>query len=152
MNTPDRRLIATLTPEILSSSSHWCICWSDKALTVPSREITVFSTSIDAYGLSFGTGSESKTTCYPCTLQPNGLVVPESWPVMDGEEEIEEWRGITIPLDQLQPVYWRYQWHLRDYRGEIVTRRVGVLAGPDRHPAPRKGEDGPVWVWEKDKC
>lgn len=151
MMTPDSRPIGVLTPAILATASHWCIRWGDNALTVPAREVTIFSTVIDAYGLTFGSGSESKTTCYPCTLQPNGLIVPEPWPVLDGEEEIQEWRGMSCKFDAQVTSNWGHTyWALFTHMNEETAYETELR--PSMRPAPRKGKSGPVWVWEKDRC
>ena len=165
MTTPDLRPISTLTPEILSSSSHWCLFQEGNATVIQSECL-----GIDAGGLYGIVASDSSIVpknarirvgfvsaqCYPCTLQPNGLIVPEPWPVMDGEEEIEEWSALNIAsvhkgyrfvpgVKDTFHAWWDGAMRNGRYKGQIKIRS-------GFHPAPRKGKTGIVWVWEKDRC
>lgn len=134
MITPDSRPIGVLTPTILATASHWCIHRKGIADIRPASTLVLRVSDFDddlplltCEGECYW-NDDSGWMCYPCTLQPNGLVVPEPWPVLDGEEEIEHMRGVSAD----------YVPHYRQSDGT--------------HLSPRKGKTGIVWVWEKDRC
>lgn len=157
--TPDTRPIGVLTPDILATASHWCLYGNGIADARPSSllmlrppefegDLPLLTCEGECYW-----NDDSNWMCYPCTLHPDGRIEAEPWPVLDGEEEIEAWRGITWgePLHgailrngELCDV-----WSLHDDEDGFHTSNHHAPMRPGYHPAPRKGGK---WVWDADRC
>ena len=158
MMTPDSRPIGVLTPESLATASHWCIHRKGIADIRPASTLVLRVSDFDddlplltCEGECYW-NDDSGWMCYPCTLQPNGLVVPEPWPVLDGEEEIEEWRGMA-PSEDCLATEMDGMWDLENDAGYTVAPKGEPITGREgMRPGPRKGKTCPVWVWEADKC
>lgn len=153
MITPDSRPIGVLTPTILATASHWCIHRKGIADIRPASTLVLRVSDFDddlplltCEGECYW-NDDSGWMCYPCTLQPNGLVVPEPWPVLDGEEEIEEWRGMPCRFYAEVTSSWGHTyWALFNQKQGQTAYETDLR--PGYHPAPRKGGK---WVWEADR-
>lgn len=168
MRIPDTRPIGVLTAEILATASHWAFRGTNGMLIAANSDIKLHMQTDDSGNPNqwvvvwASSALRPSTTCYPCTLQPNGLVVPEPWPVLDGEEEIEEWSVFAATWQGQAQIAHSLQstsegfilgWTMQviDEYNDVIAESPHV-ARPNMHPAPRKGKLGPVWVWEADKC
>ena len=149
--TPDTRPIGVLTAEILATASHWCLHGDGIADIRPAAELVLRPPAFDGdlpplmHRDECYWNDDSGWMCYPCTLQPNGLVVPEPWPVMDGEEIIDVLEGIDPARYDMCLSPATNVWTV--YEGRMGWLSCGFRQ--DMHPAPRTGGK---WVWEKDRC
>lgn len=156
MMTPDSRPIGVLTPAILATASHWCIHRKGIADIRPSSTLVLRVSDFDddlplltCEGECYW-NDDSGWMCYPCTLQPNGLVVPEPWPVLEGDVEIDALRGYAQCSDAPDYYYDEQMCWFGIPGGDDGVFPI-VPQKPNMHPALRKGKAGPVWVWEKDR-
>lgn len=163
MMTPDSRPIGVLTPTILATASHWCIHRKGIADIRPASTLVLRVSDFDddlplltCEGECYW-NDDSNWMCYPCTLQPNGLVVPEPWPVLDGEERIDEWfkyhHDRRPAFRKITDIYTDPRmWVLLYADGKRAMTAKAMSERPGFHPAPRRDSDGfTVWVWEKDR-
>lgn len=165
MKTLDIRPITILTRAILDSAPAWMIIAGNAfpGMKPVHRVEHLLSEQIqcrhDSMGTSLWVASNSgwhiaPATCYPCKPLPPFESLP--WPILPGEEEIEEWR--EIPTDDVKLIQWPSGinrpacWVIHTGTGG----RWQIDARPDMHPSPRRrinpdGSVTPVWVWEKDR-
>lgn len=158
MKTLDIRSIEVLTREILDSAPAWAIVYNKNAFVAHPDNIRGHSVRIDGVDCAMVAiecfGSEisvpfNASGCYPC--KPYAPFEPIPWPVEDGEEEIEEWRGADAMVCQFG-LMWCPMWN----GSESNSLAIRVDARPGLHPAVRRrierdGAETPVWVWEKDR-
>lgn len=155
---PDIRSAGLLTHDILESSPAWAIVHEKQTFIVhpddvrgdvvksdgESRDVIAIQCIGREVSLPF-----NQCKCYPCEPLPPFKPVP--WPMLPGEEEIKEWRGMA-PGDDCLPTELDGMWDLENDAGYTVAPLGVPINGRDgMHPAPRIGDTGPVWVWEVDR-
>lgn len=135
---------AIASEAIWSSATHWMLLYPDK----PEAEI-----SADTSAAIMRTWITPDLLVYPFTYDANtGAITPVSWPVLPGEEQIEEWRGFAGEPSRL--------WHAGRQHDQVIAWEApgyqNISARSGLHPSPRSqiNADGivtPVWVWEADR-
>lgn len=150
----DIRPVSILTRAILDTSSHWCFIGlsSSSGEVLQAERLWVLNGVVTKGAPMRGAvnAMPESATCYPCKADVPFEPIP--WPVLDGEEEIEDFRN--APAQEFHAerttIYW------------VLTHRDGYRWGcgvdgiPNAHPAPRRqinpdGTETPVWVWEADR-
>lgn len=151
---PDIRPIEILTRVILDTSPAWMILdgvgrgyhLRTALIRIHPNDITFRLNSSD------GTWFDKSDTCYPC--KPYAPFEPLPWPVVEGEEQIKEWRGLSCKFDAQVTSNWGHSYWALFTRMNDETAYETELR-PGFHPAPRRqinpdGTETSVWVWEKD--
>lgn len=137
---PQLKPFSAITSEaIWASATHWMLLYPGK----PEAEI-----SADTSAAIMRTWVTPDLLVYPFTYDANtGGITPVSWPVLPGEVELEEWRGLEP--DEFNPVYYCSDWSMQNRKGQFHS--TNYVGRKGMRPSPRIKDSVTVWVWEADR-
>lgn len=154
----DIRPVTILTRAILDTSSHWCFIGlsSSSGEVLRAERLWILNGVVTKGAPMRGAvnAMPESATCYPC--KADAPFEPLPWPLLPGEVEIEEWRGMSCKFDAQVTSDWGHTYWALFTRMNDETAYETELR-PGLHPAPRRqinpdGTETPVWVWEADAC
>ena len=146
----DIRPIEILTRAILDTSPAWVLLTAGNGYIYPSAGLRLDGALLMAPdGLCFF----DHQRCYPCKADAPFEPIP--WVVVEGEEQIKEWRGLSCKFDAQVTSNWGHSYWALFTRMNDETAYETELR-PGFHPSPRRqinpdGTETPVWVWEADR-
>lgn len=154
--TPDARPLRALTAEIAKTSEFWLFfgpnLHNSGWTSIHRADELDFGTVKPDGWLRTGDGQgyevESEgTRCYPVTRNPEtGMVHPAPWPMLEGEWELVEWRGVPYNVPFVAPHGFSDVWCMAYDRKSIPVSNPHF--NKPYYPAPRQDNR---WVWVEDK-